>query len=96
MRQGLCGSCAFRYIGNSRLSLTIPVMASAAECEVILRESIDGTFHVVDVTSHAPVAGPLPLTAALAYAKQRGAVHIFRQAVDLRGRLMGDLCVLEI
>ena len=65
-------------------------MFTAAPGDVILRASIDGAFHVLDASSLAPVAGPLPLVAALAYAHHRGAPHIFQQAVDKRGRLMGD------
>jgi hypothetical protein len=66
-------------------------MFTASAGDVILRASIDGSgFHVVDAMSQNRVAGPLPLTAAVAYAHQCGAAHIFQQNVDLRGRLMGD------
>ena len=62
--------------------------------DVILRASIDGAFTVVDATSLARLAGPLPLQAALIYATDRGAPHIFQQAVDKRGRPMGDALLL--
>jgi hypothetical protein len=65
-------------------------MFIATQGDVILRASIDGAFHVVDAATLSRVSGPLPLQAALAYAHQHGAPHIFQQAVDLRGRLMGD------
>ena len=58
--------------------------------DVILRASIGGTFQVLDASSLARVAGPFSLQAALSYAQQRGSPHIFQQAVDQRGRLMGD------
>ena len=44
----------------------------------------------LDATSLTRVAGPLPLQTALTYAREQGAPHIFHQAVDKRGRLMGD------
>jgi hypothetical protein len=65
-------------------------MFTAAPGDVILRASIDGAFHVLDACSLAPVAGPLPLVAALTFAHGHGARHIFQQAVDKRGRVMGD------
>ena len=65
-------------------------MFTAAPGDVILRASIDGAFHVMDATSLARVAGPFPLRAALTYAHEHGAPHIFQQAVDTRGRVMGD------
>jgi hypothetical protein len=65
-------------------------MFTAVPGDVILRASIDGAFHVLDATSLARVAGPLPLQVALAYAQQHGAAHVFQQAVDKRGRVMGD------
>ena len=65
-------------------------MFTAVPGDVILRALIDGAFHVLDASSLARVAGPLSLMAALAYAKERGAPHIFQQAVDKRGRPMGD------
>jgi hypothetical protein len=65
-------------------------MFTAAPGDVILRASVDGAFHVIDATSLARLAGPFPLRAALAYAHERRAPHIFQQAVDKRGRLMGD------
>ena len=69
-------------------------MVTTAVRDVILRGSIDGNFHVVDAISRAPIVGPLPLTAALAYARELGA-RIFQQAVDLRGRAMGEPVRLE-
>ena len=65
-------------------------MFTAAPGDVILRASIDGNFHVLDASSMARVAGPLPLVAALAYAHDHGAPRIFQQAADGRGRSMGD------
>lgn len=65
-------------------------MFTAAPGDVILRASIDGAFSVVDATSLARVAGPLTLHDALTFARDRGAPHIFHQAVDKRGRRMGD------
>jgi hypothetical protein len=65
-------------------------MFTAANGDVILRATIDGGFHVLDATSLARRAGPLPLAAALAYAYDHGAPHIFQQAVDRRGCPMGD------
>lgn len=65
-------------------------MFTAVPGDVILRASIDGSFHVLDAISFARVTGPLPLAAALAYAYALGAPHIFQQAVDRRGRPMGD------
>ena len=76
-----------RHLGRSP---TIPGMFTAAPGDVILRASIDGAFMVIDATSFARVTGPLPLQSALAYARDHGAPHIFQQAVDKRGRLMGD------
>lgn len=64
--------------------------------DLILRASIGGAFHVVDATTQDRVAGPLPLTAALAYLNQPGVPHVFQQTVDLRGRLLGDPVRLEI
>jgi hypothetical protein len=63
-------------------------MFIAAPGDVILRALIDGAFYVLDATSLARVAGPLPLIAALAYAKERGASNIFQPALDGRGRLI--------
>jgi hypothetical protein len=65
-------------------------MFTAAPGDVILRASIDGAFTVLDATSLTLVAGPLSLHAALAYARRHRAPHLFQQAVDKRGRLMGD------
>ena len=65
-------------------------MFTASPGDVILRASIDGNFHVLDATSLARRAGPLSLASALAYAHDHNAPHIFQQAVDERGRLMGD------
>ena len=65
-------------------------MFTAAPGDMILRATMDGSFHVLDATSLARVAGPLPLLTALAYAKDHDAPHIFQQAVDKRGRPMGD------
>ena len=69
-------------------------MFTAAPGDVILRASIDGAFHVVDATSLVRVTGPLPLQAALSYAHDLGAPRIFHQAIDKRGRLLGDLARL--
>jgi hypothetical protein len=65
-------------------------MFTAAPGDVILRASIDGAFNVMDATSLARVAGPFALLDALTYAHDHAAPHIFQQAVDERGRLMGD------
>ena len=65
-------------------------MFTAAPGDVILRASIDGAFNVLDATSLARVAGPLTINAALTFAHEHGAAHVFQQAVDKRGRLMGD------
>ena len=76
-----------RRLGRSP---TIQGMFTAAPGDVILRASIDGAFTVIDATSVVRVTGPLQLQAALAYARDHGAPHIFQQAVDKRGRLLGD------
>ena len=65
-------------------------MFVAAPGDVILQASIDGAFMVIDATSLVRVPGPLPLQTALAYARDHGAPYIFQQALDTRGRLIGD------
>ena len=59
-------------------------------CDVIIRGSIDGAFYVMDAKKQDHIAGPLPLLQAVEFARQTGAQNICQQAVDLRGRLMGD------
>lgn len=65
-------------------------MFTAAPGDVILRESIDGAYHVLDAIQFTRVSGPLPLQAALVYAREHGASDIYQQLVDHRGRLIGD------
>ena len=57
--------------------------------DVILRESIDGRFLVLDAIKRTRLAGPFHLLGALAFAREHHAPHIFQQAVDNRGRLLG-------
>jgi hypothetical protein len=65
-------------------------MLTAQLRDVILRGSIDGAFNVLDAVNRTRVAGPLPFVKALAFARQSGAQHIYQQAVDERGRILGD------
>jgi hypothetical protein len=76
--------------GAAGHSPTIQGMFTAANGDAILRASIDGAFTVTDATSFVRVTGPLALQAAFVYARDHGARHIFRHAVDKRGRLKGE------
>jgi hypothetical protein len=58
--------------------------------DVVLRGSIDGHFTVLDAIQLTRIAGPLSLVDALAFARLRGARHIFQQPVDERGRNLAD------
>ena len=65
-------------------------MFSPARGDVVLRGLIGGAFVVMDAMTNHRVAGPLPLQEAADFARQLGALNIFQQPVDGRGRLLSD------
>ena len=65
-------------------------MTSRSIGDVILRDSMTGAFDILDGIKGSRLAGPLPLLAALTYARDHGAQNILQQRVDKRGRLLGD------
>jgi len=60
--------------------------------DVLLRGTPDTGFVLVDAVTLQHVAGPLPsLPAAVEAAQRHGAPAIWQQAVDNRGRPLGEL-----
>ena len=67
-----------------------PIVFVPAPGDVVLRGSMDGRFTVLDAIRLTRMAGPFSLVDALAFARQRGARHIYQQPVDERGRSLAD------
>jgi hypothetical protein len=75
-----------------RLGPHDPRVAKVSPTDVILRASVDGMFHVLDAATTKPLSGLLTPPAALAFAEQLGATHIYQQPVDERGRVLSEPC----
>ena len=67
-------------------------MVKVSPLDVILRASVDGRVHVLDAATAKPLSGLLTLPKALAFAEQLGAMHIYQQPVDARGRVLSEPC----
>jgi hypothetical protein len=57
--------------------------------DVILRGSAETGFMVVDAVTRKSLAGPAPLEQAIQLAKDSGAIAIWQENTDERGRAMG-------
>jgi hypothetical protein len=57
--------------------------------DLILRESSAGGFEIVDAITDEHIAGPMQLSRAIQAAKAYGAITLWQQNVDHRGRALG-------
>ena len=58
--------------------------------DLVLRGSFSAGFEIVDALTEQHVAGPMQLSRAIQAAKAYGAIALWRQNVDDRGRPLGQ------
>jgi hypothetical protein len=66
-----------------------PVRPGPQPGDLVLRGSFSAGFEIVDAATEEHIAGPMQLSRAIQAAKAYGAIALWQQNVDDRGRALG-------
>ena len=79
-----------RGLGARARNRRAPLPAGPRLGDVVLRGSLSTGFEIVDAITNQHIAGPMQLSRAIQAAKAYGAITLWQQHVDDRGRPIGE------
>lgn len=78
-----------RGLGRGARRHRQPATPGPQRGDVLLRGSFRAGFEIVDAITDRHIAGPMQLSRAIQVAKAHGAIGLWQQSVDDRGRPLG-------